>query len=96
MKEVIIMKINSEELNKIWDDLQNIFLDFRGVNSKVIKDLNKIGIIFYGSKHGKIKLPNGAIITLSRSPSDIYAGRQILRRIRKVYENERNNEKVQK
>lgn len=90
------MKIKSEELNKIWDDLQKIFLDFRGVNSKVIKNLNKIGIIYYGKKHGKIKLPNGAIITLSSSPSDIYAGRQLLRTIRKVYENESNNKKVQK
>jgi len=33
------MKTTSEELNLIWADLEAIFLDYKGVTSKVRKDL---------------------------------------------------------
>ena len=79
------MKTKSEELNLIWADLEAIFLNFKGVNNRVKKDLLKLGIEVYGNGHPKIKV-KGQVITLSVSPSDKYAGRQILRQIRRVYE----------
>lgn len=84
------MKTTSEELNLIWHDLERIFLDFKGVNSRVIKDLAKLGIEVYGNGHPKIRL-KGQVITLSASPSDKYAGRQILRQIRRLYESQERN-----
>lgn len=79
------MKTTSEELNLIWADLEAIFLDYKGVTSKVRKDLKKLGFEVYGNGHPKIRV-KGQVITLCTTPSDIYAGRQILRRIRRVYE----------
>lgn len=80
------MKTTSEELNLIWGDLEAIFLNFKGVNKRVIKDLQKLGIEVYGNGHPKIRL-KGQVITLCTTPSDKYAGRQILRQIRRLYEN---------
>lgn len=48
------MKTTSEKLNLIWHDLERIFLNFKGVNSRVIKDLAKLGIEVYGNGHPKI------------------------------------------
>lgn len=79
------MKTTSEELNLIWADLEAIFLSFKGVNKRVIKDLQKLGIEVYGNGHPKIRV-KGQVITLCVTPSDKYAGRQILRQIRRVYE----------
>lgn len=79
------MKTTSEELNLIWADLEAIFLNFKGVNNRVKKDLLKLGIEVYGNGHPKIKV-KGQVITLCTTPSDKYAGRQILRQIRRVYE----------
>lgn len=79
------MKTSSKELNTIWNDLQDIFLDFKGVNGKVRKKLQRIGFEVYGNKHPKIRV-KGQVVTLSTSPSDEYAGRQILRVIRRIYE----------
>jgi len=79
------MKTTSEELNLIWADLEAIFLNFKGVNKRVIKDLQKLGIEVYGNGHPKIRV-KGQVITLCVTPSDKYAGRQILRQIRRVYE----------
>lgn len=50
------MKTSSKELMAIWDDLQDIFLDFTGVNGKVRKKLQRIGIEVYGDKHPKIRV----------------------------------------
>ena len=79
------MKTKSKELNRIWQSLESIFLNFKGVTPRVKKDLLKLGIEVYGDKHPKIIL-KGEVITLCTSPSDIYAGRQILRIIRRIYE----------
>ena len=79
------MKTTSEELNLRWADLEAIFLSFKGVNKRVIKDLQKLGIEVYGNGHPKIRV-KGQVITLCVTPSDKYAGRQILRQIRRVYE----------
>lgn len=91
------MKTKSEELNLIWHDLEKIFLNFKGVNKRVIIDLAKLGIEVYGNGHPKIRI-KGYVITLCTSPSDKYAGRQILRQIRRLYErtidNEQSKEKV--
>lgn len=79
------MKTTSEELNLIWADLEAIFLSFKGVNKRVIKGLQKLGFEVYGNGHPKIRV-KGQVITLCVTPSDKYAGRQILRQIRRVYE----------
>lgn len=79
------MKTTNEELNLIWADLEAIFLDFKGVTSKVRKDLKKLGFEVYGNGHPKMRV-KGQVITLCVTPSDKYAGRQILRQIRRVYE----------
>ena len=84
------MKTTSQELNLIWHDLEKIFLDYKGVTKRTIKDLAKLGIEVYGNGHPKIRI-KGQVITLCTSPSDIYAGRQILRRIRRVYEDQERN-----
>lgn len=81
------MKTTSEELILIWADLQAIFLNFKGVNKRVIKDLQKLGIKVYGNGHPKIRIKD-QVITLSVTPSDKYAGRQILRQIRRLYESQ--------
>lgn len=81
------MKTTSEELKLIWADLEKIFLNFKGVNSRVIKDLAKLGIEVYGNGHPKIRVKD-QVITLSVTPSDINAGRQILRQIRRLYESQ--------
>lgn len=80
------MKTTSKELNLIWADLEAIFLNYKGLTSRVRKDLKKLGFEVYGNGHPKIRV-KGQVITLCKTPSDIYAGRQILRLIRKVYEN---------
>lgn len=79
------MKTSSKELTAIWNDLQDIFLDFKGVNGKVRNKLHRIGFEVYGDKHPKVRV-KGQVVTLSTTPSDEYAGRQILRIIRRIYE----------
>lgn len=81
------MKTKSAELKLIWEDLEAIFLDYNGVNARVIKDLAKLGFEVYGNKHPKIRV-KGKIITMDKTPSDVNAGRQILRQIRRIYESE--------
>lgn len=84
------MKTDSKDLMLVWDDLQEIFLNFREFNSNIQDKLERLGFkVVRNSKHPKMYIErNGVtpVVTLCSSPSDGYAGRQILRRIRAIYE----------
>lgn len=84
------MKTTNKDLQIIWDDLQEIFLDYRKISPKHIDKLRRLGFrVVYEGKHPKIYIIRKGIehcITFCTTPSDKYAGRQILRQIRAVYE----------
>lgn len=84
------MKTDSKDLMLVWDDLQEIFLNFRKFNSTTQDKLERLGFrVVYNSKHPKMYIErNGVthVVTLCTTPSDGYAGRQILRKIRSIYE----------
>ena len=85
----VLMKTKSKELNKIWNNLEDIFLNYSGLTSRVEKNLSKIGVtVVRGGKHAKLFFSNldAACFTISLSPSDNYAGRMILRDIRRNFE----------
>lgn len=76
----------SNELNKIWCELIDIFIDYKGLSVHVIQRLENVGfIVNKGSNHSKIVMPVGMMV-VSNTPSDRHAGRQILRQIRRMYE----------
>ena len=85
------MKTKDAELNQIWEELKNIFMDYRGLNASVIRRLKGLG--WEATKdgaHGKIYMKihgEEKMMVVSCSPSDKQAGRQILRQIRRMYEN---------
>lgn len=84
------MKTSSKDLLLIWDELQDIFKDFTKLHSSHLERLRKLGFeVVYNSKHPKIYIPRNGVtycVTFSSTPSDKYAGRQILRQIRAIYE----------
>lgn len=91
------METISPSLQSKWDDLVKIF-DVQPFvyNRKVERKLEKLGYktIRVKGNHPKmyINLDKTYVITLCCSPSDTYCGRQILRQIRKIYNNyDRNN-----
>lgn len=91
--QVIFMKLktNNKVLGKIWDNLLDIFLDYKSYNSQVEYKLNKLGIDTVHDKGSHVKCffnVNGqkCCITIATTPSDRYAGRQILRQFRRYYE----------
>lgn len=84
------MKVNNPSLKLIWDDLEKIFLDYRGMNSKVTRSLQSLGFKIVNRNH-HIKLlmdVDGKKLTLvfSSTPSDLMVGKQILRDIRRYYD----------
>ena len=84
------MKVNNPSLKLIWDDLEKIFLDYRGMNSKVTRSLQSLGFEIVNRTH-HIKLlmdVDGKKLTLvfSSTPSDHMVGKQILRDIRRYYD----------
>ena len=84
------MKTKSEQLAVIWDELQDIFKDYKKLKMEHIDRLRKLGYeVVYQGKHPKIYIQiNGKkeCVTICSTPSDKYAGRQILRQIRALYE----------
>ena len=84
------MKTNNETLKEIWDDLSDIFENFKKFDYKIQNRLQKLGFeVVYTGKHPKMYFYIDNIrycITLCSTPSDKYAGRQILRQIRRYYE----------
>jgi hypothetical protein len=80
------LKTTSIELNKIWTELKSIFINYKGMTSRTIQQLQNIGFsIHKSSNHTKIIMPVGVMV-VSNTPSDKNAGRQILRQIRRMYE----------
>lgn len=80
----------SKELNKVWDDLQDIFINYTKLTSKIITKLEKLGFEcrFNGNHLMVYMYVNGQkrCTTISTSPSDNYAGSMILKQIRRIYE----------
>ena len=86
------IKTTSTELSKIWDELSNVFLEYSKYDAKIEKRLNKLCIETVHNKGNHVKLffyvkGKKQCIIIATSPSDTYAGRQILRQFRKCYEN---------
>ena len=80
------MKTTSKELQKIWEDLKRIFMEYTYLNAKTIRDIEGLGFrIEKGKVHSKVIMPVGMMV-ISNTPSDKQAGRQILRQIRRMYE----------
>ena len=81
------MQTKSPELNLIWDELEDIFFNYKGLNTRTRQRLERLGFtVVKLSNHSKIIMPVGTMI-ISNTPSDLHAGRQILRQIRRMYEN---------
>lgn len=84
------IKTNNKDLKKIWTELSDIFLDYSKYNLSIEKQLIKLGIEVVRDKGNHVKLffyhkGKKSCITIATTPSDQYAGRQILRQIRKIY-----------
>lgn len=80
------IKIKSKELEPIWDELTDIFINYRCLNSQIVCRLTSIGFtVSRCGNHAKIQMPVG-IMVISTTASDKNAGRQILRQIRRMYE----------
>ncbi len=86
----MLLKTKSLELNEMWGTLNTIFNSSRGLTSKDIQELEKLGFRVHSTdKHPKLYITHNGktyIITMSKTPSDVNWGRQTLRRIRKIYE----------
>ena len=84
------MKVNNPSLKLIWNDLEKIFLDYRGMNSKVARSLQSLGFeIINRTHHIKLLMDVGGkklTLVFSSTPSDPMVGRQILRDIRRYYD----------
>lgn len=80
------IKTTNKDLELIIEELTDIFIDYRGLNGKIINRLLQIGFyVIKGNNHSKIVMPVGTMV-ISNTPSDKNAGRQILRQIRRMYE----------
>lgn len=92
MAQKRMSKTKSDELNLIWDDLQDIFLSYRQLTPKIVKRLEKLGFECRMNKnHLVIYMNIGGVkrcTSISSTPSDIYAGSMILKQIRRMYEND--------
>ena len=84
------MKVNNPSLKLIWDDLEKIFLNYRGMNSKVTRSLQSLGCeILNRNHHIKVLMDVGGkklTLVFSSTPSDHMVGKQILRDIRRYYD----------
>lgn len=84
------MKVNNPSLKLIWNDLEKIFLDYKGMNSKVTRSLQSLGFeIVNRTHHIKVLMDMGGkklTLVFSSTPSDPMVGRQILRDIRRYYD----------
>ena len=84
------MKVNNPSLKVIWDDLEKIFLNYRGMNSKVTRSLQSLGFeIVNRTHHIKLLMDVGGkklTLVFSSTPSDHMVGKQILRDIRRYYD----------
>lgn len=84
------MKTTSETLRPIWEELKDIFFSFKKMNAKTVGRLEKLGYeVKFSGNHYKVFIELGnkkEMILISSSPSDTYAGSQILQDIRRAYE----------
>lgn len=91
-----IQLTKSPELNEMWEELQDIFLQYRKLTAKMISRLERLGFEIRCSKNHAImyKYVNGVkkTVTIASTPSDLNAGCVALRQIRKIYEEETKGE----
>ena len=84
------MKTKDEELQLIWDDLVRVFMGYKKLTPKLCKRLEGLGYkITKEGDHAKVYMNihgSERCMVISTTPSDKNAGRQILRQIRRMYE----------
>lgn len=84
------LKTKSKELENVWNDLNDIFNNSRKLSKKYYIKLEKLGYkVCQENSHPKMYINYKSkvyVITLSTSPSDKQWGRQVLRIIRRIYE----------
>lgn len=85
------MKTSSKLLQPMWEELKDIFMCFRKFTDKMQRRLERLGfeVKNSGGKHYKMYIElngNKYMILISSTPSDTFAGNQILQEIRRVYE----------
>lgn len=78
------------EFQQDWLILQDVFSNYRRFTDVIERKLNRIGVIAIKSrKHIKLIFSlgeNDFCVVISATPSDRYAGNQILRVFRRIYE----------
>lgn len=84
------LKTKSKELENVLNDLNDIFNNSRKLSKKDYIKLEKLGYkVCQENSHPKMYINYKSkvyVITLSASPSDKNWGRQVLRIIRRIYE----------
>lgn len=85
------LKDNTHLNRSIWKELESIFKNYKRYNSIIENRLTKLNIDVTRVKGNHIKLGflvNNVkkYVTISTTPSDTYAGKQILRQIRRLYQ----------
>lgn len=85
------MTTNSKDLKPIWNELECIFKSYKKYNDDIETRLKKLNINTTRVKGNHVKLCfliDGIkkYVTIATTPSDTYAGKQILRQIRRLYE----------
>ena len=73
-----------------WLILQEVFSNYKRFTDVMERKLNKIGVaVMKNRKHIKLSFSlgeNNYCVVISATPSDRYAGNQILRVFRRIYE----------
>lgn len=82
-----IIKSSSEIFNKQIIELTKIFYGYRHFNLSIKKCLEKLGYtINTQGNHVKCYYKNYLVTTIAKTPSDLNAGHQVIRHIRKFWE----------
>ena len=84
------MECRTIEYQQEWLILQEAFSDYKRFTDVIEQKLNRIGVIAIKTrKHIKLVFSlgdNNFCVVISATPSDRYAGNQILRVFRRIYE----------
>ena len=84
------MKTTSVLLKPMWEELKSIFMGFTKFNPKMQRRLEHLGYeVKTNGKHFKMYVElngNKHMVLISSTPSDAFAGNQVLQEIRRIYE----------
>ena len=90
------MKTTSKLLEPVWEELKSIFMGFTKFNSKMQRRLEHLGYeVKCNGKHHKMYVEldgNRYMVLISSTPSDAFAGNQVLQEIRRIYEKHEKGE----